>query len=148
MSGHRLVALIEIISPANKDRGPHVDELVDKAVSALERGIHVLLIDLFPPGPHDLSGIHGCVLRSLDQYGEPYDLPTNAPLTLASYVAGPEVDVYLEHLAVGGAPGGYAAIPAARPACQRSARDHIHGHVPRRSRILAQIIEGRPPDAC
>src|SRR5438874_1476540 len=49
VSGHRLIALIEIVSPANKDRTRHVDELVDKAVSALERGVHVLLVDLFPP---------------------------------------------------------------------------------------------------
>ena len=56
VSGHRLIALIEIISPGNKDRTRHVDELVDKAASALERGVHVLLLDVFPPGPHDPSG--------------------------------------------------------------------------------------------
>ena len=103
VSGHRLIALIEIISPANKDRGQHVEELVDKAVAALERGVHVLLIDLFPPGLHDPSGIHGCIVQGLDQYGDPYLLPTGAPLTLASYVAGPVVEIYLEHLATGAA---------------------------------------------
>jgi hypothetical protein len=30
-----------------------------------------------------------------------HDLPTGAPFTLASYVGGPQVEVYLEHLAVG-----------------------------------------------
>src|SRR5208282_2243430 len=75
ISGHRLVALIEIVSPANKDRSRHVDELVDKAVSALERGVHLLLVDLFPPGPHDPSGIHGLILECLEQSGEPYVLP-------------------------------------------------------------------------
>ena len=79
VSGHRLIALIEIISPANKDRSPHIDELVSKAVSALERGVHVLLIDLFPPGPQGPSGIHGCVVRALAPYGEPYDLPPGPP---------------------------------------------------------------------
>jgi hypothetical protein len=102
VSGHRLIALIEIISPANKDRTTRsVDDLVEKAGSALERGVHVLLVDLFPPGPHDPSGIHGAVLRCLEPYGEPYVLPFGAPLTLASYVAGPQVEIYLEHLAVG-----------------------------------------------
>jgi hypothetical protein len=32
---------------------------------------------------------------------EPYDLPADEPLTLASYAAGTQVEVYLEHLAVG-----------------------------------------------
>jgi hypothetical protein len=103
VSGHRLVALIEIISPANKDRAQHVEELVDKAVSALDRGVHLLLVDLFPPGPHDPGGIHGSIVQCLEQCGEPYVLPENTPLTLASFVAGPSVEIYLEHLAVGAA---------------------------------------------
>ena len=57
VSGHRLVALIEIVSPANKDRAEHVQEFVGKAVAALEHGIHVLLVDLFLPGPHDRHGM-------------------------------------------------------------------------------------------
>jgi hypothetical protein len=101
VSGHRLVALIEIVSPANKDRARHVGDLVDKDVSALALGVHVLLVDLFPPGPHDPSGIHGCILECLDQSGEPDDMPSDGPLTLASYVAGPPVEIYLENLAVG-----------------------------------------------
>jgi Protein of unknown function (DUF4058) len=63
VSGHRLIALIEIVSPANKDRSRHLDDLINKAISALERGDHVLLVDLFPPGPHDPSGIHGSILQ-------------------------------------------------------------------------------------
>jgi hypothetical protein len=103
VSGHRLVALIEIVSPANKDRTRHVEELVEKAVSALERGVHLLLVDLLPPGAHDPMGMHGAILQSLEPDGEPYQLPAEGPLTLASYVAGPQVDIYLEHLAVGAA---------------------------------------------
>jgi hypothetical protein len=102
VSGHRLIALIEIISPANKDRPRHVEDLVDKAVSALEHGVHLLVIDLFPPGLHDPSSIHGAIVQSLDQDADPYGLPPDKPLTLASYVAGSIVDIYLEHLAVGG----------------------------------------------
>jgi hypothetical protein len=101
VSGHRLIALIEIISPANKDRARHVEELVDKAVAALEHGVHLLVIDLFPPTAHDPSGIHGAIVQSLDRDGDPYTLPVDKPLTLASFVAGSMVDVYLEHLSVG-----------------------------------------------
>jgi hypothetical protein len=101
VSGHRLIALIEIVSPANKDRTEHVAALVDKAVSALEQGIHLLLVDLFPPGRHDPGGIHGAILRSLEQSGAAYELPVGKPLTLAGYVAGSPVEIYLEHFAVG-----------------------------------------------
>jgi hypothetical protein len=146
VSGHRLIALIEIISPANKDRRRHVDDLVDKAVSALERGIHLVLIDLFPPGPHDPSGIHGSVLQCLEPYGHPYVLPAEAPLTLASYVAGPLVEIYLEHLAVGAAlvemplflrPDRYVNVPL------ESTYQAAYSDVPP---IWREVIEGRPPE--
>jgi hypothetical protein len=101
VSGHRLVALIEIISPGNKDRVRHVQEFVGKATSALSRGVHLLIVDLIPPGPHDPAGIHGAIVEWLEDASGPYVLPTNSPLTLASYVAEPPIEVYLEHLAVG-----------------------------------------------
>jgi hypothetical protein len=107
VSGHRLVALLEIVSPANKDRASHVEEFAAKAVSALDLGVHVLLVDLFPPGPHDPHGMHGALRQRLDLSDEPYDLPADEPLTLAAYAAGPQVEIYLEHFRVG------AALPEA-----------------------------------
>jgi hypothetical protein len=101
VSGHRLVALLEIVSPANKDRAQHVEDFAAKAVDALDVGVHLLLVDLFPPGSHDPFGLHGVIVQRLEQSDEPYDLPAGEPLTLASYAAGPRVDIYLEHLAVG-----------------------------------------------
>ena len=44
--------------------------------------------------------VHEVIVR-LEQSDEPYDLPADERLTLASYAAGPRVEVYLEHLAVG-----------------------------------------------
>ena len=101
VSGHRLVALLEIVSPANKDRTSHVEDFAAKAESALNAGVHFLLIDLLPPGAHDPSGMHGVILQRLEPSDTPYDLPADEPATLASYVAGPAVDIYVEHLAVG-----------------------------------------------
>jgi hypothetical protein len=101
VSGHRLVALIEVISPANKDRRSHVEEFVSKAESALDLGIHLLLVDMLPPGPQDPCGMHGALLQRLEQSDEPYDLPADEPATLASYAAGPAVEIYVEHVAVG-----------------------------------------------
>jgi hypothetical protein len=100
VSGHRLVALLEIVSPANKDRPENVGDFADKVESALAMGVHLLLVDLFPPGINDPAGMHGVMLRRLDPTAAPYDLPRDEPLSLASYVAGPPVDAYLEHVAV------------------------------------------------
>src|SRR6266849_2964875 len=59
VTGHRLVALLEILSPANKDRKEHLQAFAEKVASALDFGVHVLVVDLFPPGRHDPQGIHG-----------------------------------------------------------------------------------------
>jgi hypothetical protein len=114
VSGHRLIALVEIVSPANKDRRESVEELVAKMVEALDLGVHVLLIDLLPPSRHDPRGMHGAVWNQFDE--GPYDLPVDEPLTVASYTAGPPVRAYLEHLAVGG------ALPDEMPLFLRSDR--------------------------
>jgi Protein of unknown function (DUF4058) len=99
VSGHRIVALLEIVSPANKDRASHVRDFVDKAESALAHGIHVLLVDLFAPGPFDPTGIHGALWdRFVD---EPSAVPTDEPLTVVSYLAGPQLEAYLERLTFG-----------------------------------------------
>jgi hypothetical protein len=99
VSGHKIVALLEIISPANKDRATHVRDFIDKAESALAHGIHLLLVDLFAPGPFDPSGMHGALWeRFVD---EPSPLSENEPLTLVSYLAGPQPEAYLERLSLG-----------------------------------------------
>ncbi|MFO0965400.1 MAG: DUF4058 family protein [Gemmataceae bacterium] len=101
VSGHRLVALLEVISPANKDRAVSVEDFVTNVATALEYGVHVLLVDLFPPGRYDPRGFHGEILRRLEEVGEPYALPPEEPLTLASYAAAPVIDMYIEHIAIG-----------------------------------------------
>ena len=101
VGGHRLVALIEVVSPANKDRRDHVVEFATKVVSALAAGIHMLLIDLFPPGAHDRQGMHGAILNLLDDRDEPGDPPADEPLALVSYVAAPEVEAYVEPVRIG-----------------------------------------------
>jgi hypothetical protein len=101
VSGHQLVALIEVVSPSNKDRRDHVDELATKIVSALGLGVHVLLIDLLPPGTHDPHGIHGAVWTLLDELDTEDEPQLSENLTLASYVATAPVDAYLVRVATG-----------------------------------------------
>jgi hypothetical protein len=99
ITGHRIVALLEVVSPANKDRASHVLELARKVEDALYHGIHVLLVDLFNPGPHDPHGMHGQVWQMLDEDAKPYDPPKGEPVTLASYVADSLTEALLEHVA-------------------------------------------------
>jgi hypothetical protein len=66
VSGHRLVALLEVVSPANKDRASSVEEFAGKVVSAIDAGIHVLIADLFPPGKFDPLGMPGVIRQALE----------------------------------------------------------------------------------
>ena len=56
----------------------------------------------FRPSPYDPQGMPGAVRQRLLGSDEPDPLPAGEPLTLASYVAGPGIEIYPEHLAVGG----------------------------------------------
>ena len=102
VTGHRIVALLEVVSPSNKDRSRHVTQFARKVAGVLRAGVHVSVIDLFPPGTHDSGGMHAAVGQWLDESTPPYELPPGEPLTLASYVARECPTAYLEHLAVGG----------------------------------------------
>ena len=85
VSGDRIVALLEIVSPGNKDGRAAARQFVDKAVSAVAGGYHLTLIDLFPPGPFDPTTLHGDIWADLG--GAPYAPPPDRPLTLAAYRA-------------------------------------------------------------
>jgi hypothetical protein len=94
VSGHCLVALIEVVSPANKDRQEHVDEFATKVASALNMSIHVLMIDLFACGSYDPRGMHGAIQRILGdgEDSDPENGPVDEPLAVVSYVAGTPIE--------------------------------------------------------
>jgi hypothetical protein len=73
VSDKRVVSVIEIVSPANKDRRESVEELAGKIAEFLESGVQVLVIDLFPRGRHDPRGVHGAVWSRYDR--ERYPAP-------------------------------------------------------------------------
>jgi len=98
-SNHRIVALVDILSPANKDRTSSVNDFVEKVHSALRHGIQLLVLDLFPPGPSSPHGIHGAIWESFD--AADHIPPADKPLTLASYVVSKPSEAYLEQVAVG-----------------------------------------------
>lgn len=94
-----VVAVIEIISPGNKDSGHAIRAFARKAVALLQAGVHLLVVDLFPPGRRDPQGIHKVIWDQLRD--EPFALPPGKPLTVAAYAAGTETVAYVEPVAVG-----------------------------------------------
>jgi hypothetical protein len=76
-----------------------LEAFVRKGREALAAGIHLLLIDLFPPGPRDPQGIHGAVWG--DDCGPDFALPDVKPLTCVAYVGGLAAEAFVEPLAVG-----------------------------------------------
>jgi len=115
---HQIVALVEILSAGNKDRRSSLVAMVDKVVSALQQGYHVLVIDLHPPTARDPRGIHGAVW---DEVGHGvYEPPAGRPLTLVAYEADTPPCAYVEPTAVGAVlpsmplflqPGWYISVP-------------------------------------
>ena len=101
-TGDRIVALLELVSPGNKDRKSSLARFVDKAISALQQGYHLLIVDLFPPGQHDRQGIHGAVWGEIDGIeAAEYHQPRDKPLTLVGYEAKRAPSAYVEPVAVG-----------------------------------------------
>jgi hypothetical protein len=97
-SGHRLVAIIEITSPANKDRPGAVAELVRKIVELLHHGVHVLLVDVFACGRYDRPGLHEQIWAEVDGASPQRE---SEPVTLASYVSAEPMRAYVERVKYG-----------------------------------------------
>jgi hypothetical protein len=98
-SGDRIVAMIEVLSPGNKSSRHAIRSFLDKAVAALDSGVHLLLVDVHPPGPRDPHGIHGALLNEIGT--EEYVLNGQRPLTAVAYAAGAGVEAFVAHFALG-----------------------------------------------
>jgi hypothetical protein len=99
VSGDRIVAVVEIVSPGNKSGRNRFRTFVEKSARLLERQIHLLVLDLHPPGPRDPQGIHGAIWDEMT--GRPYSLPADKPLTLVSYECDLALRTYVVNVAVG-----------------------------------------------
>jgi len=94
-----VVAVIEIVSPGNKDRKHSLQSFVDKAVDWIGQQVNLLVVDPFPPGPHDPRGIHRAIWDEFTD--QPFELPPDKPLTMAAYQVAPISTAYVEPIAVG-----------------------------------------------
>jgi hypothetical protein len=118
VSGDRIVAMVEVVSPGNKNTRHGLRSFVEKAAELLDRRIHLLILDLFPPGPRDPQGIHGAIWEEIT--GREYTLPPGKPLTLVAYESALTVRAFAEPTAVGTLladmplflePGGHVDVP-------------------------------------
>jgi hypothetical protein len=96
--GH-VVAVIEIISPGNKSSRQALRSFTEKAATLLRAGIHLLIIDLFPPSSRDPQGIHPAIFENFADI--PFELPPAQPLTLVGYQSNGQITAYIEPIAVG-----------------------------------------------
>lgn len=98
-NGDRLVAFIEIVSPGNKQSPLEVKRFIEKCNDALERGIHLLIIDILPPGKHDSQGIHAALWNY--RYSESHGVTADEPLGLSAYRVDVAAHAYFQPLAIG-----------------------------------------------
>ncbi|MDB5292474.1 MAG: hypothetical protein JWL69_3715 [Phycisphaerales bacterium] len=99
VSDHRVVAVVEIVSPGNKSTLGAFRTFVEKAAALLRGGVHLMAIDLFPPTPRDPQGIHKGIWDELDACN--FVLPPDRFLTIASYIGGVCQEAFVEPVAVG-----------------------------------------------
>ncbi|MGO9466838.1 MAG: DUF4058 family protein [Isosphaeraceae bacterium] len=141
-SGHEVIAMIEIVSPGNKSSQRDLAAFVQKADQSLLAGIHLVIIDLFPPSKRDPQGIHRAIWGE-DREGD-FALPADKPLTCVSYIGYPEIEVYLDPAAVGDrladmplflTPEIYVPLPL--EATYQSAWDAIPG-------VWQEVLEAKP----
>lgn len=95
----KIVAIIEIVSPGNKDRRGAVRDFVERTIDFIRSGVHVLVLDLFPPTPRDPHGLHKVIWDEIED--QEFELPKGQDRLLVSYQAGAEKVAYIEPLGVG-----------------------------------------------
>ncbi len=95
----RVVAIIEILSPGNKESRHAIRSFVEKAADILTQGVHLVVVDLFPPTSRDPQGIHKAIWDEFAE--EPFDFLPDKPLTVASYIGGDLPTAYVESVGVG-----------------------------------------------
>jgi hypothetical protein len=101
VSGDRIVAILEIVSPGNKASKHAFWAFVDKACELLEHRIHLLIIDPFPPTRRDPNGVHAAIWEQVRD--ESFRVPEDKPLTFVAYECDDKTRAYIEVIGVGDA---------------------------------------------
>ena len=95
----RVVAVLNVVSPGNKNSQHALQSFVKKAAVMLNHGVNLMIVDLYPPTPNDPNGIHSAIWETLGQNS--FSVVTEKPLMLASYIGTPMLQAFIEPVAVG-----------------------------------------------
>lgn len=96
-----VVAVIETVRPDNKQSPAGVRRFAEKVAAYIESGVHVVVIDLLPPGDSDPRGIPGAVWEYFAR--KTFPTPTAAePLSVTAFRSHTSwAETFLEPTAVG-----------------------------------------------
>lgn len=99
VTDHRIVAMIEIVSPGNKSSRNAIDAFLRNAREVLSQGVHFLVVDLIPPGPRGPQGLHPLIWD--DEGVAEFVFRPESPLACLSYLAGAVPEAFIEPTALG-----------------------------------------------
>lgn len=95
----RLVALLELASPSNKDRAASVSAYVEKAKAALDAGVHLVHLDMLPPTPHAPANLSAAIWDAVN--GADYPFALAKPFAADGFMADRVIELYANPLALG-----------------------------------------------
>ena len=95
----RVVALIELASPSNKDRPASVAAYVEKAKAALDAGVHVVHLDMLPATTSAPANLSSAIWDAVD--GRDYPFDPAKPFAADSFAAGRVAELYANPLGLG-----------------------------------------------
>ncbi len=123
----RIVSVIEILSPGNKDSRAALRDFVEKTIDFLKAGIHVLVIDLFPPTSRDPCGIHKVIWDEILE--EDFDFPPRQGSHPRFLQCRPGADRLHRTGRRGRPTAGHAPVPDVLHACQGAAGSYLSSHL-------------------
>jgi hypothetical protein len=95
----QVVAVIEIVSPGNKNSRHGLRSFVSKTADLIWQGVNLLIVDLFPPSERDPEGIHKAIWDEVSD--QPFALPPDKRLIVAAYQSTLVKRAFVEPVAVG-----------------------------------------------
>jgi hypothetical protein len=97
--GDGMVAMIKIVSPAIKAARPAFQSFIKEAADLIARRVHLLIVDILPPGPHDPHGVHAAIWQEVVRQDS--NAAAGRSPAVSAYEAGPAVGAYVEPLSIG-----------------------------------------------
>jgi hypothetical protein len=95
-----VVSIIEIVSPGNKHSTTAIWKFIEKTGDLFHQGIHMLVVDLFPPTPRDPDGLQQLICDEIEP-GLKAPIEPEKNRTSGSYLSGREATAYLDCFGVG-----------------------------------------------